>query len=74
MVFLETPLLAVASPGRYHCRMKRPVLALLSLLAIAALPASAQTPAPASGPPPSQIAALVTQVTALFPKVEGDII
>ena len=38
MVFLETPLLAVASPGRYHCRMKRPVLALLSLLAIAALP------------------------------------
>ncbi len=54
--------------------MKRPVLALLSLLAIAALPASAQTPAPLSGPPPSQIAALVTQVTALFPKVEGDII
>jgi len=54
--------------------MKRPVLGLLSLLAIAALPASAQTPAPASGPPPSQIAALVTQVTALFPKVEGDVI
>jgi len=54
--------------------MKRPVLALLSLMAIAALPASAQTPAPASGPPPSQIAALVTQVTALFPKVEGDVI
>jgi hypothetical protein len=43
-------------------------------MAIAALPASAQTPAPGGGPPPSQIAAVVGQVTALFPKVEGDII
>src|SRR5713101_6161114 len=54
--------------------MERPVLALLLLIAMVALPASAQTPAPASGPPPSQIAALVSQVAALFPKVEGDII
>jgi len=59
--------------------MKRPIPTLLLLMSMAALPASAQTPsaqtpAPAGGPPPSQIAALVSQVTALFPKVEGDII
>jgi hypothetical protein len=53
--------------------MKRSGLALLLLIAIATLPASAQTPAP-SGPPSSQISGLVAQVTALFPKVEGDII
>jgi hypothetical protein len=54
--------------------MKRAAPALLLLLAIAALPVSAQTPPPAGGPAPSQIAALVNQVAALFPKVEGDII
>jgi hypothetical protein len=54
--------------------MKRPVVALLLLMAMVVLPASAQTQAPPSGAPPSQIAALVSQVTALFPKVEGDII
>ena len=54
--------------------MKRLIPAFLLLMAIAAFPASAQTPAPAGGPPPSQIAAVVGQVTALFPKVEGDII
>jgi hypothetical protein len=55
--------------------MKPPVLPLVLLVTLAALPASAQQgPSPASGPPPSQITALVSQVTALFPKVEGDII
>ncbi len=41
---------------------------------MAALPASAQTPTAPVGPPPSQITAVVAQVTALFPKVEGNII
>jgi hypothetical protein len=55
--------------------MKRPIPTLvLLLIAAAALPASAQTPAPAVAPPSTQILALVNQVTALFPKVEGDVI
>jgi hypothetical protein len=53
--------------------MRRLVLVLL-LFSIVALPASAQTPTAPVGPPPSQITAVVAQVTALFPKVEGDII
>jgi hypothetical protein len=53
--------------------MRRPVLVLL-LSSIVALPVSAQTPTAPGGPPPSQVTAVVAQVTALFPKVEGDII
>jgi hypothetical protein len=53
--------------------MRRLVLVLL-LCSLVALPASAQTPTAPVGPPPSQITAVVAQVTALFPKVEGDII
>jgi hypothetical protein len=43
------------------------------LLALAAVPASAQAP-PAGGPAPTPITTLVGQVTALFPKVEGDVL
>jgi hypothetical protein len=53
--------------------MRRLVLVLF-LVSLIALPVSAQTPGPAGGPPSSQISVLVRQVTALFPKVEGDII
>ena len=52
---------------------------MVLVLALAVLPASAQAPTPtgpasAPGPAPSPITALVRQVTALFPKIEADVI
>jgi hypothetical protein len=46
---------------------------LALLLTLSAVPASAQTPTPV-GPAPTPITSLVAQVTALFPKVEGDVL
>ena len=53
--------------------MIRVALSLL-LLALGAVPAWAQSPPPAVGPAPTPITSLVAQVTALFPKVEGDVL
>jgi hypothetical protein len=53
--------------------MIRFTLSLL-LLALGALPAWAQSPQPSAGPAPTPITSLVAEVTALFPKVEGDVL
>jgi hypothetical protein len=53
--------------------MIRFALSLL-LLALGVVPAWAQSSPPAVGPAPTPITSLVAQVTALFPKVEGDVL
>jgi len=46
----------------------------LLLLALGAVPGWAQSPSPAGGQAPTPITSLAAQVTALFPKVEGDVL
>ena len=47
---------------------------LVLLLVLGAVPAWAQSPPPTVGPAPTPITSLVAQVTALFPKVQGDVL
>jgi hypothetical protein len=68
---LSSPLLALLPGGRYDGAMLRWVPAFLLILG--AIPAWAQTQ-PSGGPAPTPITALVGQVVALFPKVEGDVL